>query len=302
MEAQKSQLTTIIVAALIFIGVVGGGLYVINQKNGQIKSLTFERDNLNVAVQKKDSTVNDMENTFAEIENNMSFIKEKRAQIATIQSEGGKNKKQMIVENVKLMNTMLEESSKKIAELEAKLKASGMNIKAYEKRIQALNETIEAQNNEIAQLKKTIEDKNASLAQFDTQVKKLNSDLKEKVDTITYKQSVIVDKTNKLNTAYYTIGTFKKLKEDGIVNREGAFLGIGGGKAIQGNFDPKKFTEIDIRKTQKIDLKTKKAVVISEHPSNSFKLVEENGQIAYLQIENPSEFWRISKYLVIQIK
>jgi peptidoglycan hydrolase CwlO-like protein len=302
METQKSQLTTIIVAALIFIGIAGGAFYVINQKNDQIKTLTFEKDNLAVNLQKKDSTVNDLENTFAEIESNMSFIKEKRAQIATIQSEGGKNKKQMIVENVKLMNTMLEESSKKIAELESKLRASGMSVKAFEKRIQALNETIEAQNNEIAQLKKTIDDKNASLAQFDAQVKKLNSDIKEKVDTITYKQSVIVDKTNKLNTAYYTIGTFKKLKEEGIVNREGAFLGIGGGKAIQGNFDPKKFTEIDIRNTQKIDLKTKKAVVISEHPSNSYKLVEENGQIAYLQIENPAEFWRISKYLVIQVK
>lgn len=302
METKQTQLATIIVAALIFIGVVGGGLYVLNQKNDQIQALTTEKNNLNVAIQQKDSTVNDMENTFAEIESSMSFIKEKRAQIATLQTEGGKNKKQLIVENVKLMNTMLEESSKKIAELEAKLRASGMNVKAYEKRIQALNETIEAQNAEIAQLKKTIEDKNASLAEFDTQVKKLNSDIKEKVDTITYKQSVIVDKTNKLNTAYYTVGSFKKLKEEGIVSREGAFLGIGGGKAVQGNFDPKHFSEVDIRKVQKIDLKVKKATLISEHPSASYKLVEENGQIAYLQIENPAEFWRISKYAVIQVK
>jgi uncharacterized protein (DUF3084 family) len=302
METKQTQMATIIVAVLVFIGVVGGGLYVINQKNDQIQSLTTEKNSLNMAIQQKDSTVNDMENTFSEIEASMSFIREKRAQIATLQSEGGKNKKQLIVENVKLMNTMLEESSKKIADLEAKLKKSGMNIKAYEKRIQELNATIESQNAEIAQLKKTIDDKNASLAEFDTQVKKLNSDIKEKVDTITYKQQVIVDKTNKLNTAYYTVGTFKKLKEEGVVSREGAFLGIGGGKAVQGNFDPKHFTEVDIRKTQKIELKTKKAVLISEHPSTSYKLVEENGQIAYLEIQNPAEFWRISKYAVIQVK
>lgn len=302
METKQTQMATIIVAVLVFIGVVGGGLYVINQKNDQIQSLTTEKNSLNMAIQQKDSTVNDMENTFSEIEASMSFIREKRAQIATLQSEGGKNKKQLIVENVKLMNTMLEESSKKIADLEAKLKKSGMNIKAYEKRIQELNATIESQNAEIAQLKKTIDDKNASLAEFDTQVKKLNSDIKEKVDTITYKQQVIVDKTNKLNTAYYTVGTFKKLKEEGVVSREGAFLGIGGGKTVQGNFDPKHFTEVDIRKTQKIELKTKKAVLISEHPSTSYKLVEENGQIAYLEIQNPAEFWRISKYAVIQVK
>jgi peptidoglycan hydrolase CwlO-like protein len=303
METSKqSQLATIIVAALILIGVVGGGLYKLNQKNDEIMALTTEKNNLNVIIQQKDSTVNDMESIFAEIESNMTFIREKKAQIATLQTEGGKNKRQLIAENVKLMNTMLEESAKKITELEAKLRASGMNLKAYEKKIQALNESIEAQNAEIAQLKKTIDDKNASLAQFDAEVKKLNTDIKEKVDTITYKQSVIVDKTNKLNTAYYTLGSFKKLKEEGILNREGAFLGIGGAKAIQDNFDPKHFTEIDIRNVQKIDVKAKKAVLVSEHPSNSYKLVEENGQIAYLQIENPQEFWRISKYAVIQVK
>lgn len=302
MESQKSQLTIIIVASLILLAVVGGGAYVLNQKNDQIQTLVMEKNNLNQSIQMKDSLVNDMENTFAEIESNMTFIKEKRSQIATLQSEGGKNKKQLIAEDVKLMNTMLEESSKKIADLEAKLKKSGLNLKSYEKRLQALNETIEKQNTEIAELKKTVDTQNASLAEFDTRVKKLNSDIQQQTDTINYKQNVIVDRTNKLNTAYYTLGNFKKLKEEGIVSREGSLLGVGGSKAIQENFDSKYFTEVDIRQTKTIPLNVKKAVVISEHPTSSYKLVEENGQIAYLQIENPAEFWRISKYAVIQVK
>lgn len=302
MESQKSQLTIIIVASLILLAVVGGGAYVLNQKNDQIQTLVMEKNSLNQSIQMKDSLVNDMENTFAEIESNMTFIKEKRSQIATLQSEGGKNKKQLIAEDVKLMNTMLEESSKKIADLEAKLKKSGLNLKSYEKRLQALNETIEKQNTEIAELKKTVDTQNASLAEFDTRVKKLNSDIQQQTDTINYKQNVIVDRTNKLNTAYYTLGNFKKLKEEGIVSREGSLLGVGGSKAIQENFDSKYFTEVDIRQTKTIPLNVKKAVVISEHPTSSYKLVEENGQIAYLQIENPAEFWRISKYAVIQVK
>lgn len=302
MESQKSQLTIIIVASLILIGIIGGGAYILNQKNDQIQTLVTEKNSLNQSIQMKDSLVNDMENSFGEIESNMTFIKEKRSQIATLQSEGGKNKKQMIAENVKLMNTMLEESSKKIAELEEKLRKSGMNLKSYEKRLQTLNETIEKQNTEIAELKKVINDKDASLAEFDTKVKKLNTDIQQQSDSINYKQKVIVDKTNKLNTAYYTLGNFKKLKEEGIVSREGSILGLGGGKAIQGNFDSKYFTEVDIRQTKTIPLNVKKAVVISEHPSSSYKLIEENGQIAYLQIENPDEFWKISKYAVIQVK
>jgi len=302
MEAQKSQLTTIIIAAVILVVGVIGGVYVYNQKQDEIKTLTMEKSELNQTIQKRDSIVNDMESTFAEIESNMSFIREKRSQIATMQTEGGKNKKQLIAEDVKLMNTMLEESSKKIADLEAKLRKSGMNIKSYEKRIQALNETIEAQNTEIAELKKTIESKDASLAEYSTKVNTLNSNIQQQADTIKYKQKVIIDKTDKLNTAHFALGTFKKLKEEGIVSREGAILGIGGGKAVQGNFDSKYFTDVDIRQTKTIPLNVKKAVVISEHPSSSYKLVEENGQIAYLQIEDPAEFWRISKYAVIQVK
>lgn len=302
METQKSQLTTIIIAAVILVVGLIGGVYVYNQKQDEIKTLTMEKSALNQTIEKRDSIVNDMEGTFAEIESNMSFIREKRSQIATMQTEGGKNKKQLIAEDVKLMNTMLEESSKKIADLEAKLRKSGMNIKSYEKRLQALNETIEAQNTEIAELKKTIEGKDASLAEYSTKVNTLNSNIQQQADTINYKQKVIIDKTDKLNTAHFALGTFKKLKEEGIVSREGAVLGIGGGKEIQGNLDPKYFTDVDIRQTKTIPLNVKKAVVISEHPSNSYKLVEENGQIAYLQIENPEEFWKISKYAVIQVK
>jgi peptidoglycan hydrolase CwlO-like protein len=302
MDTQKSQMTIIIVACLILISVIGGGVYVYNQKQDEIKTLTMEKTNLNETIQKRDSVVNDMEGTFAEIESNMTFIKEKRSQMATLQTEGGKNKKQLLVEDVKLMNTMLEESSKKIVELQEKLRKSGLNVKSYEKRLQTLNETIETQNTEIAALKKEIEGKNASLAEYDTKVKTLNTNIQQQSDTINYKQKVIIDKTDKLNTAHFALGTFKKLKEEGILSREGAILGVGGGKAIQGNFDTKYFTDVDIRQTKTIPLNVKKAVVISEHPSSSYKLVEENGQIAYLQIEDPAEFWRISKYAVIQVK
>lgn len=299
---KKQQLAAIIFTGLILVVGIIGGAYVYNEKEAAIKTLMMEKSDLSQTIQQRDSVVNDMESTFAEIESNMTFIKEKRSQITTLQTEGGKNRKQLIAEDVKLMNTMLEESSKKIADLEAKLRKSGLNMKSYEKRLQALNETIESQNAEIAVLKKDIEGKNASLAEFDTKVKTMDQDLKNKVDTINYKQQVIVERTNKLNTAHVALGTFKQLKEEGILNREGAILGVGGSKAIQENFDSKYFTELDIRTTKTIALNAKKAVVISEHPSSSYKLVEENGQIAYLQIENPEEFWRISKYAVIQVK
>jgi len=298
---KKTQLGTIILGALLIVGILGG-IYIFNQKQNEIKTLMAEKNDLNQSIQQKDSILVDMDNSFYEIENNLKSIKEKRNQISLIKSEGKANRKQAILDDVNLLDNMIEENNKKIADLEQKLRKSGLSIKTYEKRLQALTETIESQNIEIAELKKVVESKNITLAELDSKILNLNSNIAQQKDTISYKQKVIVDKTDKLNTAHVILGTYKKLKESGIINREGGVLGVGSNKAIQENFDPKHFTELDIRKTKTIVVNAKKAVVISEHPQSSYKMIEENGQIAYLQIENPEEFWRISKYAVIQVK
>lgn len=301
-DTKRTQLVTIIVASFILIVCIIGGVYVFNQKEAEIAALTSERNSISQMAQQKDSVMNDMESSFFEIENNLNSIKERRNQIALVRAEGGKNRKQAIIEDIKMLDNMVEENNKKIAELEQKLKKSGLNLKAYEARLQNLNATIESQNIEIAELKSMLENKNNTLAEMDSRINNLNSNVKQQADTITYKQKVIVDKTDKLNTAHVVLGTFKELKEEGILNREGGLLGLGSSKAIQENFDPTHFTDLDIRQTKTIPLNVKKAKLISEHPNNSYSLIEENGQIAYLQIDNPQEFWRISKYAVIEVK
>jgi len=299
---KKPLIVTIIIAALIIIAGAISFISVYNQKENEIKILVAEKADINRMIVMKDSLINDVENTFTEIESKLSFIKERRNQISLDKSEGGKNRKKAIIEDVNLMNTMLEESNKKIVQLEEKLRKSGLNMKSYEKRLQDLAATIESQNTQIAELKKLAEDKDVSIAQLNTKVQNLDLEKKNQSDTISAKQNIIKERTDKLNTAHFALGTFKKLKEEGILNREGGVLGLGANKAIQENFDSKYFTELDIRKTKTIPVNAKKAVLISEHPLNSYKLVKENDQIAYLEIENPEEFWRISKYAVIEVK
>jgi len=299
---KRTQIGTAIIAVMIVIACVVGSVLVIKQKDTQITSLVMEKNHLNRTMQLKDSVLNDVEGTFNEIESNLKVIKEKRNMVSMTRSEGGKTRKQTIIEDINQLNTLVEENNKKLADLEQKLKRSGLDLKSYEKRLQALNETIQSQNAEIAELKKMVEDKNTSLADLNTKIGNMDSEMKKQTDTISYKQTQIVEKTNKLNTAHVVLGTFKELKKEGILDRKGGILGIGSSKDIKGNFDPKYFTELDIRQTKTIPVNAKKAVVLSEHPDSSYKLVEENGQIAYLQIENPEEFWRISKYAVIQVK
>lgn len=301
-KVKKQQLTTIIIAAFILVVGVIGSVYIYNQKENEISMLMTEKANLNQAINQKDSVLNDVEGTFAQIEDNLKFIREKRHEISLEQKEGGKDRKLAVIEDIKLMNTMIESSNKKIEELQAKLRKSGINSKAMEQRIAALTESIESQNVEIAELKKVIGEKDMNLAELNSKVEDINKVVALKSDTINYKQKQIVDRVNELNTAHLAMGTFKELKEEGVLTKEGGVLGLGASKSIQENFDNKNFTTLDIRTTKTIPLHTKKARVISEHPVSSYSLIEENGQIAYLQIDNPEEFWKISKYAVIEVK
>lgn len=301
-KSKKIQVGTVVAAFVVLLIVIVSAVYINTQKQDQINTLQSEKAAMVQTMQQKDSIMNDAENTFNQIEENLKFIKEKRQQIAMDQKEGGKNRKQAVVEDIKLMNSMLEASDKKISDLQAKLRKSGIHVHSLEQRIAALNESLTNQNNEIAELKKVIEDKDSNLAQLNTKVNDMSSQMTQQTDTIASKQQQLVNKTNALNTGHFALGTFKELKSEGILAREGGVLGLGSSKAIQENFSNKYFTTVDIRDTKSIPLHAKKAKMISEHPDSSYQFVEKDGQIASLEIKDPAEFWRISKYAVIEVK
>ena len=62
------------------------------------------------------------------------------------------------------------------------------------------------------------------------------------------------------------------------------------------------FTEIDKRSTDVFPVFSKKVEMISQHPDSSYKFIYDNDLIAYVKIENPDEFWKLTKYAVIELK
>jgi uncharacterized protein (DUF3084 family) len=303
MKMERNQLRTIIIAVAIVIIGAAAAIYVYTQKETELKQLMSQNTSLSKEMAQKDSIMNDLETTFNEIESRLKLIKEKRNQIAVRETEGGKDKKQALIEDINLMNTMLEESSAQIADLEKKLKQSGLNLRAFEQRVASLNENIESQNVEIAELKKVIEEKDFQVAELNTTIQKLDSNIVSQSDTLEVKQQLLQQKTIQLNTGHFAAGTRKELMEKGLLTKEGGFLGfIGKTKAMEENFNDEYFTSLDIRETTTIPLHSKKAVIISEHPDSSYSLVEQDGQIAYLEIKDPQEFWKISKYALIEVR
>jgi hypothetical protein len=129
----------------------------------------------------------------------------------------------------------------------------------------------------------------------------LNSKVGVLTEASMAQRKLIENQTDVINTAYYTIGTYKELKAAGIVNKEGGFIGIGRTETITNDFNKEYFTQIDIRETTTIPIEggRKKVELLSNHSSNSFVYKQDGESIVAISISNSGEFWKNSKYLVI---
>jgi uncharacterized coiled-coil protein SlyX len=298
----KTKTILQIIAGIVFLAVVVIGLTIIHDKKTQVELLNSRNAGLNTTIRDRDSLVNEMTTTFDEIEKNLTFVREKRGQLTLATTEGNKTYKELLVEDIRLMNEMLVQSSKKIDELDKKLKASGFEIKSFKNKIAELNNNIIEQDNNIKQLTAELEKRDYKIAEMDNQITVMQTNISSKSDTISIKSQIIEEKDNELNKAYYVAGTKKELLEKGVIMREGGFLGLGKDKDLKDDPNEKYFSELDQRTTQALPIHAKKAHLITEHPDSSYKFILENDQVAYLQIEDPSEFWKLSRYLVVETR
>ncbi|MBW6533400.1 MAG: hypothetical protein K0B11_00185 [Mariniphaga sp.] len=306
---EKSLLRNIVTGAVVLLIAITGFIIILN-KDAKISELYVEKNNLNSLIETRDSVINELDGTISEIEQNITFIKNKRGQLELEQQEGSPDQKERIIEDIALMNTMLEESEKKIEELNEKLASSNVDLASFRNRIAKLTSDLKEQNEVVVQLQRELEQKDFQLAEMDMKVTEMSQEILVMYDSISVMNDSIVDKTKKLqhmdeqlHKAYWTFGTFKELKENGVVTREGGILGIlGKTKALNKNLNENYFTELDIRNTQTIPLYAKKAEIISEHSDSSYHFVYQDDLIAFLEIEDPNEFWKLTKYAVIEVK
>jgi predicted RNase H-like nuclease (RuvC/YqgF family) len=291
----SSKSFAVIFMVLIIIGVVLYSLY--NREHKKLLTIMEDQKvSLTDKITARDSVINEWILTFSEIEKNLAMIKEKE-KIITLSSsdvEFSKDQRDRILEDIKYINSLLDQSKKKIASLNAQLKKSGGTIKALQIKITELEASMKQSESEISDLKTTLADKNFEIEQ-------LNAEMTDMQVTIEQKDAEIVNKTAELNKGYYAYGTFKELKAKGLVTKEGGFIGLGKKISLIENFPDSAFTLINITETKTIPVNAKDAKLITEHPAGSFELIRSNGIVESVEIKDPAKFWKISKYAVVEL-
>jgi chromosome segregation ATPase len=279
MKIEKKPLARIITGVLFMAIVVTGSIILYNNRT-QIKHLNTENDGLNTTIRVRDSLVNVMTATFDEIEQNLTFIRDKRSQLSLASNERSIEKRDILVADIKLMNEMLVQNSIKIEELDKKLKASGFEIQSFKNKIAKLNTDILAQNNSIKKLSADLAQRDSKIAEMNVEVVSLKKENSAKEDSINVKSQVIAakeqiieSKDNELNKVYYVSGTAKELKEKGVIQKEGGFLGLGRNTDLKNSVDKQSFSELDQRTALRLPIFSKKVEVITEHPDSSYQLI-----------------------------
>jgi len=267
----------------------------------EIARLKAKNDSLMMAGSSKDANLVEFVDAFNSIQSNLDSIKQKE-QIIDKTAKGGfevkGDRKEQIQGDINYIYSLLQKNRLLVADLSSKLKKSTKHVAELEKMIENLNKQITEKDGQIAALKDELNKMNIQVKNLSGEVTTLNTNVTNLSNENKDKQKVIEERTAELNTAYFIIGTVKELKDKGIIKKEG-FLGTA--KDVNSNIDKSLMTKIDITTVHSIPIMKKKATVISTHPVSSYK-IEGEKSADNLVILNATEFWSLSKVLVISVK
>jgi hypothetical protein len=297
-SVRKAVITTSVIGLIVVLITVFIAYSIYNRDHKQLLGqMELQKDSINREVTSRDSSIGEWVTTFGEIERNIALIKEKEHIISTNSSTGelSRNNKQQILDDIKYINTLLEQNKKKIASLNNQLSKSGGTIKGLQSTIAGLEASVKKSEIDIIELKTTLLSKKFEIEQLNTEKTDLQA-------TVVQKDETIDNQTYEMNKAFYACGTYKELRAKGLLTREGGFIGLGKTKTISGNLADSSFNQIDITVMKSIVLNSKNAKLISEHPANSYQFIrDKDKKFESIEITDPEQFWKISKYAVVEI-
>ncbi len=255
-------------------------------------------------IEHRDSIINELVQTFNEIEEDMNIVREKEnlLVLSAENPEFPNDMRDRIVSEIRQMNSLLEENKAKVIALNQRLKKSGIQIAALEDKMALLQESIELRDSSIQVLKMELMDRDFYVAELNIAIDSLDMEVIERDETILLKEEVISQNEAELDKAYLASGNFKELKEIGIVSKEGGFLGLGKSKVVPADLTDSYFDQISIAMTDKIAINAKKAELISPHPADSYEVVSNDSIVEYIQITQPEKFWKKTRYAVVETR
>jgi len=210
------------------------------------------------------------------------------------------NSKQQITANLKTFEEIVKRQRERIAELEKSLEDNkSAHAQSMKKIINAMKAQLAEKDKEIAALKEELSSKDFSIARLETRVSSLNKDVEGLTEKNKAQKEALVTQSDMMNEAYVLVGTKKELKAAGVLSGSGLFSKA---RLKSSDFDASKFKKVDIRKYTSVKLNGKNPKVLTPSPASSYSLSDNGDGTSTLTITDPTAFWGVSNFLVVQVK
>lgn len=262
------------------------------------KSLQQQNDSLQTALSQKNAELEEFMNTFNTIQEGFRLINEAEGRVKAV-GEGPVSTLDQVKEDMAFIAQTMKQNREKIAELQKQLKGNANATSQMKQTVNNLTAQLAEKAQQLTALQAQLAAKDIRIAELDEVIAGLQTDVALlRADSIA-KERTIDAQDKALNAAWFVYGTKKELKEQKILDEK--FLAKD--EVLQNaNFNKDYFTQIDIRRDTEVKLYSKSAKLLTIHPEGSYKLEkDEKGQYV-LRITDPTTFWSVSRYLVIQVK
>ncbi len=270
------------------------------ENSSKYKTLQIQRDSIANEHQNLELDYHNTLDMLNEVETGFAMIREVEGRIVVdVNTLENNNKagKILIADQFAQLKDILEDNKQKINQLQR-----FSNLKGKENT--ALQTTIQRLENELADrialadsLQKIIAKKNIQIESLTADLVQVKSDLKDINVLSAQQQDMIKSQDADLNEVWYVVDKLANLKANAIVSSNGLFKAK---TLLDKSFDKSALTQADLRELKTIPTDSKNVKILSSHPEDSYELVKDDEKFISIEIINPTQFWSITKYLVVR--
>ena len=269
-----------------------------DQREKELEQKVLELEQLST---QKDQDIDLFISSLNNIQSNLDSIKDLEGIVTAraISGEQTTNAEDAIVDDMMLIYSNMKQTREQIETLEKKMNQSSIASDQLKALLVSLKKDIQQKDKEIAMLKEGLAESSIYIDQLMVSVDRLALENERRILVIQDKNKALQAKEEELQTGYWAIGTTKDLREKNIIDKDGAFLGLGGVKVVSEDMNLADLTSVNILETTEIVIDAKKAELVTSHPKHTYEFVEEGKKVTKLVISDPETFWQNSKILVI---
>ena len=199
--------------------------------------------------------------------------------------------RQKVADNIMMINTLLSENQFRIAELEEMLANSEIQSTQLQRKINKLTADLKKRTQEVADLRNELISKNYQIDSLTVMFRMSQDREASLLKQASERDSILQSHEAQLNRAYFFMGNRRTLRENDINVKD-----------KDSGYRTELFTPVDIRHFDHLEIGSKSAKILTKHPETSYEIVENSDKTKVLLIKNATDFWSVSRYLIIQTR